>query len=208
MARFAGMQLEQLRITTNAFLELANALGRPLLVSERRSFHWLLLEWEAPSIHSAFNQMPKSDSRLPYYTQLIARLREIIVPDPIKQIHLHRARGEHVAEQHDGNYATRSELFEGVSIRRLSTKDVVERLQLLNRLSGNIGAVVQELALVRKRDHGEAKQIAGASKRLADLSRAFIQKVEHAPQPARVPSLEESLEHMRVMNGLMEAVAG
>lgn len=207
MARFAGIQLEQLRITTNAFLELATSLGRPLLTSERRSFQWLLLEWEAPSIRSAFNQMLKDDSRLAYYTGLVARLREIIIPDPVKQIRLQRVRSEHVAQQNNGNHSTHSELFEGVSIKRLSTKDVLERAHLLSRLSGNIQSLANELSMVRKRDKKDAKQIMRTSWRLAKMAWQLVAKVERTPGPTKMPSLEESLERMRVMNGLMEACA-
>lgn len=208
MARFAGIQLEQLRITTNAFLELAASLGRPLLTSERRCWQWLLLEWEAPSIRSAFNQMHKDDTRIRYYTALVARLREVIIPDPVKQIRLQRVRSEHVAEKHTGNYSTISRLFEGTSIRRLNTKEAIERAQLIGRLSSNIATVVHELAMVSNKDWHEARQIVRLSRKLAKLARAFGQRREREPVIAKVPSLAESLEQMKTLNGLMEAVAG
>lgn len=219
--------LKQLVKITDHFLAFIDWLGRPLLLNESKPWRFLLLEWESASIKA--ETMRSSDDDKEYYRHLMAQLREVFCPDPVCEIDIRRVVAEHVAEKHGGNNATVSKPLNGVSTRRMTTRDVMRRVHLIRKLIGNIHAVAHELSNVRKSDRDEVKQIKRASSRFIKLAQGFATKCEHTrkPTPTKQLSPEEAVEKMkndaklsleaavekmkddaRLMSGCVEAMAG
>lgn len=190
--------LDHLKCMTASFLDFADWIGRPLLPSERRAFRFILIGWEAPAIRASLAAMPKG--KLGFYSSLIIQLRELIVPDPVKQRRLKRQKPETVSEMNAGNFSVKAPVYTGVSVRRLNANEATERVQLMTKLADGIATLVRELSLVRNRDRPEAARIVKLGKLIAKLARAFAKRPNTIPTEK---SMEELNEEMRLMGELL-----
>ena len=153
------------------FLDFTDCLGRPLTTQERRAWRFLLVEFESKPIKAALARAPAS--MLGPYTDLIIDLREVLQPDPVRQVRLRRNKPAAVAETHEGNYATRAALLEGVKPRRLSAAEANDKVALMVKLCSAIPVLARELALVRNRDQPEAARMVKLGKLMAKLGTDF-----------------------------------
>ena len=72
------ISLDQIEGQTAAFLDLAEAIGRPLLPAESNAFRWLLRSFEAPSIQARFAEL--QGPQLDYYARLLMQLGAVLDP--------------------------------------------------------------------------------------------------------------------------------
>ena len=180
-----------------AFVEFADWLGRPFSDLEAQPLRWLLLHWEEEPIVTAMADLP--EEKQSHYLELIAQVREVFVPDPPVGIRYTRTKMPAVAVMHD-NGKLKSEMFQGVSPRRLTQPEADGYVQLLVRQCNGIAAICRELALVRNRDLPEAERMGKLAKSLAKLGTAFSERPNHIPSQK---SVEEVLEEMAKMEELM-----
>ncbi len=201
----AEMTLVELEGMTVAFLDFVEAIGRPLLLSERLAFRFILIGWESRPTRVAFRKsVPKA--KLPYYLNLIEQLREVFVPDPVKQIRLKRDKPEVEAELNDGNYSLKTPLFRGVSVPRLTTREMVERMAMMARFGAGSAMLACELSLARNRDQPEAAAMVLLAHQMAKLNRAFVARCKAKPEIPIEPSSGEIVANMRIMGDLMAPV--
>lgn len=195
--------LDQEEGKTVSLINFAKALGRPLLASERRAFRFVLMGWESAPIKASLRSLRKDE--LNYYSSLMAQLRELIAPDPVKQLRLTRAKPEAVAQLHGGNFAVKTPPFKGVSIRRLNAHEAKERVELMAKSGEGIAAIARELSLVCNRDRPEAARMMRLGRLMTKLARKFV---ERAPVPIPAErSVEEIMAEMETLSRLMEIPA-
>lgn len=196
-----SMPLDVLKGITVAILDLAETLGRPLLVRERRAFAWVLSGWRASILKGKFKAMPQEEAD--YYFKLLDQFSNLVHPDPVRKVRLKRTKPALVAERNDGNFSVKSPLFNGVSVRRMTAKEAAERVALLAKLTDGIVVIVRELALLRNRNYPQAARITQRAQMVAKLSGNFVKLVEKSPEIPAEQSIDEVMDGMRTMNELM-----
>jgi hypothetical protein len=201
----AALTLDHLEQITVAVLDLAETLRRPLLKSEQRAIWPLLKFWEHPAIKRALRG--KDEEQIDYYRGLLGKLVQAVEPDPVPQVRLQREKPEAVAELHLGNFAVKCAPFQGVTVRRLTTGEVMERVELLEHLAESITIVASELSMVRQRDRPAATKIARLGERISKMALTFSRAVKAAPSIPEKKSEEElqyEAERLRQLVSQME----
>lgn len=200
--------LVHLEAISRSFCDLADSLGRPLLPGERRAFRWLLAAWEHRRIQAQVKRLDSEDRELEI-AELLAELRDFLIPDPVKQIHLQRAKPETVAELNAGNFSLHAEVFQGVSIRRMTRSEANERIGAIGKAASGIGVMASELALVCTKRKAKAKPAKSRVEKLVRLARLFERRAVEFTRgfdlviPAE-PSTAELEANMRLLNELMQ----
>jgi len=206
------MGLHELKWSTIAALNYLDHLNRPLLLVERQAFRILLVAWESKPIKKALRGA--SEKQLDEFESLIVRLRILVNPDPPKKIRLQRNKAADMeADLHDGNYAPKVPMYAGVSVPRLTKREVAERVSLLTQLSAGCAVLCRELAIAHGGDAKKGTEILCAAadqmklaKRMIALNEEFRSLVKGSALPKEI-SVEESIDNARTMGQLLGAAS-
>jgi hypothetical protein len=180
-----GFILADLLILSDAFLNFAAALKRPLQETERITNRWILKAWEGEGVRDECRDLPKS--RLAEITRRIASLRDLFYPDPVRQDA--RLACDRDGVTHDissGNHKSTVSPMRGVRMRKMTEDEAEQRFQLLRKMVWSIHYVAQELSLYQ----GSRRELA-IGKEFRQFSRLSDHLVKVLDPSATLPPTDE-----------------